>query len=285
MSFSRKSKRVAGPGFNINVRYDDNQVNKLKNNQTSAALISKGLRLKELWDVKEQELLVAMDSSKGANYFDGYTHCFSCANNWDGTSGNLTVEQIKQAILKDVKFVGVALTEFVPTGGYMEQGFVAQVGGVVTLINESKDTIYPGDKVMLDVNITGSKRMVREKGIPREKIRFTVCPAKTTDDAIKDALKGLQQAQGPNTSKIAQWQRGQTAATGSTAAITKEKKRLQKLIDAEKAKKASTILDPANAKLFLQQLRKINERVIGKAYSFARPGDRLEVGLQPRSEF
>ena len=63
MSFSRKSKRIAGPGFNINVRYDDNQVNKLKNNQTSAALISKGLRLKELWDVKEQELLVAMDLS------------------------------------------------------------------------------------------------------------------------------------------------------------------------------------------------------------------------------
>ena len=90
MSFSRKAKRVAGPGFNINVRYDDNQVNKLKNNQNSAALISKGLRLKELWDVKEQELLVAMDSTKGANYFDGYTHCFSCANNWDGTS-NLQV--------------------------------------------------------------------------------------------------------------------------------------------------------------------------------------------------
>ena len=64
---------------------------------------------------------------------------------------------------------------------------------------------------------------------------------------------------------------------------TKLKQLVQKVVD-EKAK-ALPGGGAAGLKTIIQRLRNLNERVIGKAYSFARPGDRLEVGLQPRSEF
>ena len=36
---------------------------------------------------------------------------------------------------------------------------------------------------------------------------------------------------------------------------------------------------------FLDKYQELNERVIGKAASYARPGDRLEVILQPRNPY
>ena len=36
---------------------------------------------------------------------------------------------------------------------------------------------------------------------------------------------------------------------------------------------------------FLDKYQSLNERVIGKAASYARPGDRLEVVLQPRNPY
>ena len=36
---------------------------------------------------------------------------------------------------------------------------------------------------------------------------------------------------------------------------------------------------------FLAKYQSMNERIIGKAASYARPGDRLEVVLQPRNPY
>lgn len=302
MSFNRNLKRVAGPGFHINVRYDDAQIHKQQNATDANATINKGLRLKEIWDVKEQELLVTMDSSKQANYFDGYTHCFSSANNWPGTSTTTDPKALKEKILNDVKFVGIATTEFIPKRGYMEQGFVAQVGGVTTLINESEDNIYPGDKVMLDVNTGYGRKVTRDKGIPREKIRFTVRRAYTTDEAIKAALiGGTLDTTSVNTSAEEEALKNAKASLATARAASRRRNandaQKQAATDAENAVKAAEQALAAKRaqgtgvggmpklKAFLQRLRSINDRVIGKAYSFARPGDRLEVGLQPRSEF
>ena len=41
-------------------------------------------------------------------------------------------------------------------------------------------------------------------------------------------------------------------------------------------------LDKANIRQFLQNYRHLNELVIGKAMSYAAPGDRFEILLQPR---
>lgn len=234
MSFNRNLKRVAGPSFVVNVRYDDHQMMRCKNNTNVNAFLSKGRRLDEVYDVKEQEFLVALKAQKGAHYMDGYTHCFSSANNFAGVDRNETdIGKIKEAILKDVRFIGVAVTEYKPSAAYQEQGFVAQVGGVVTVTNESHDTIYPGDKVMLDVALRQANQRGHgqsQKGIPAEKIRFTIKRAETTPEML--------------------------------ASIT--------------------ATDPAG---IIKQYQEKQERVVGKSFSYARHGDRLEINLQPRSSY
>ena len=301
MSFNRNMKRIAGPGFHVNVRYDDYQVSKQKNNGKAAGILQKGARLPELFDVKEQELLVAMDSSRQANYFDGYTHCFSAANGFTGTDGLSAdnPDELKEAILKQVKFVGIATTEFIPKAGYMEQGFVAQVGGVTTILNESNDNIYPGDKVMLDVNVNYARKVTREKGIPREKVRFTIKRADTADEMLDNALAAVGKAANatPNATQakaIADAQADVNTANSELAAAgsdkTAKKTAQGKLKAAKKALATATAAvsvqgGKASLVAILNKLRDMNERVIGKAYSFARPGDRLEIGLQPRSEY
>lgn len=233
MSFNRNLKRVAGPSFVVNVRYDDHQMMRCKNNTNVNALLSKGRRLDEVYDVKEQEFLVALKAEKSAHYMDGYTHCFSSANNFAGVAPNLNVEQVKEAILKDVRFIGVAVTEYKPSAAYQEQGFVAQVGGVVTVTNESHDTIYPGDKVMLDVSLRSQGQRGHgqsQKGIPAEKIRFTIKRAKPTQELLN----------------------------------------------------MITATDKAD---IIKQYQEMQERVVGKSFSYARHGDRLEINLQPRSSY
>ena len=300
MSFNRNMKRIAGPGFHVNVRYDDYQVSKQKNNGKAAEILNRGRRLPELFDVKEQELLVSMDSSRQANYFDGYTHCFSSANGMTGTDGKSAdqPDELKEAILKQVKFVGVATTEFIPKAGYMEQGFVAQVGGVTTILNESNENIYPGDKVMLDVNVNYARKVTREKGIPREKVRFTIKRALTSDEMLTEALAGITLSSGSGDAKFAAAVTAAKAAVTAAKAVTPAKSRneikrlegkVKKAEREEAAAKAAAGIGGATGrdtiKSVIGKLRILNERVIGKAYSFARPGDRLEIGLQPRSEY
>ena len=233
MSFNRNLKRIAGPSFVINVRYDDHHKMRCLNNTKINPFLKKGRNMDECYDVKEAELLVAYKAQKGAKYMDGYTHCFSSANNFSVDPSVANIDEVKEKILQDVVFVGVASTEFVPRAAYQEQGFVAQVGGVVTVMNESHDTIYPGDKVMLDVSLraNGAKgRGIVQKGIPAEKIRFTVKRAMPTDQLIS-SLK-------------------------STA-----------------------------PKDVIREYQQLQERVIGKSFSYARHGDRMEINLQPRSSY
>lgn len=314
MSFNRNLKRVAGPGFHVNVRYDDVQVHSLQHSSdgNSSPYLTKGRRLKEIWDVKEQEILVAMDKDSSSAYFDGFTHCLSVCNGWQldqpqSGKGPLTVDDIKEQILSQVRFVGVATTDFSPTGSYLEQGFVAQVGGVTTLLNESSVNIYPGDKVMLDVTLDWNRNVTRDKGIPREKVRFTVRPAMTTDkvieeaakkvgtlatqvspnfkDDIKEALDKVQSALGDSTPAIGQGASNENKTKlGKISTILKEAVETLEKTSSQVAS-ASAVGQCTDNKAFLREVAKLNRRVIGKAFSFARPGDRLEVCLQPRSEF
>lgn len=193
MSFARNTKRVAGPTFNVNVRYDDHQIAVQKSANNVHQNLTSGLRLPELFDVKEAELLVTMSGDHAAKYFDGYTHCFSCVN---GFKDSRDMEDLEAEILSKVKFVGVALTEYVPKPGLQEQGFVAQVGGVVTVTNESGKPISPGQKLALGINLDWARKVTRDRGIPREKIRFTIKPAKPTDKAIKDARDAVGNTDG-----------------------------------------------------------------------------------------
>lgn len=235
MSFNRRPKRIAGPGFHVNVRYDDQTVSQMRSGKSESKLPRSNSD--ECYDIKEMELLVTKKVS--AMYRDGYTHCFSMLNGYSEELDGVADENLEKKILDKLKFVGVAVTEYKPSKAYSEQGFVAQVGGVVTLLNEGRDTIKPGDKVRIGVELGYNRKITRDKGIPREKIRFCLKKASDTEKMVK------------------------------------------------KAKESVTLTSTEDAKLveFVREYRKQNELVIGKALGLAKPGDRLEVLLQPRHAY
>lgn len=302
MSFNRRPNRIAGPGFNINVRYDDQHMYKARSSANGADKDVNINNSVENFDVKEAELLVAMN--KGTMYHDGMTHCFSSANGFPkGTSG-LSVER---DILSQVRFIGVALTEYQPSKAYSEQGFVAQVGGVVTLINEGTDIIKPGDKVELGLNLSKRRKQTREKGIPRSKIRFCIQKASNSTQKITQAIKEATGNPAVGNAAAAEAVEFATALATAKQAVTAKNTEIAAEADAAKKAKLTKALkkleekeSKAQAKVdncagcsystndlkgFLSAYEKLNNRVIGKAYSYARPGDRLEVGLQPRHPY
>lgn len=305
MSFNRNQKRVAGPGFHVNVRYDDNQVARMRQQIKVAPFLAQGARLAEIHDVKEQELLVTLDHEKGksAHYFDGYTHAFSAVNGWSNTADIKDFDRLKEHILGSVKFVGVATTEFIPKPGFQEQGFVSQVGGVVTLVNESTTDIHPGDSVKLDLNLSYQRGVVREKGIPREKVRFTVARAETSSEILDKAIKavgvgaaplGAQQGVRDLEAGLQRAKREAKAANERNDASDEEKAvaneavaRAQAELDSVKGDITLCGTDDTRRQLkaIIKKVNEYNQRIIGRACSFARKGDRLEVLLQPRNPY
>ncbi len=273
MSFERRPKRIAGPGFHVNVRYDDATVSQMRTSSSADSKL-KPARSNEVYDIKEMELLVAKKDT--AMYYDGYTHCFSAVNGYPATV-NLSDIAIKNKILNEVRFVGVAVTEYKPSKAYSEQGFVSQVGGVVTLINESKSVIYPGQKVKLGLEMSLNRHITRDKGIPREKVRFCIEPADDDDKMISKALAKYKIAPCDASNEIAEVEKAANIkGAGKTAAI-------KRAITALGVKLADN--DCASVKPFLKAYRAENELIIGKALGLAKSGDRVEVLLQPRHSY
>ena len=297
MNFNRRQNRIAGPGFHLNVRYDDQHM-AMSHSQAQEvhSKLNLGRNHKENFDVKEQELLVCKKTS--AMYHDGYTHCFTSANGFHLDKKemkdleNASSEEVAEAVLSQVRFVGVATTEYKPSKAYSEQGFVAQVGGVTTLINESQTTIKPGDTVALGLNLTIGRKTARDKGIPRDKIRFCIVKAGTSRTLAQQSLDCLGGS--TTTQSRAETAKAQKELTKAEKDLGKAKPSTQAYATAEAAVKA------AEQKLkglqlcksgidgimeFLGKYQELNERVIGKSASYARPGDRLEVILQPRNPY
>lgn len=292
MNFNRRQNRIAGPGFHCNVRYDDQTMARAHSqvNQCHPKL-KLGTTQKENFDVKEQELLVTM--AKSGMYHDGYTHCFSFVNGLPGTDGlSNSVDELEEGILSMVRYVGVATTEYKPSRAYSEQGFVAQVGGVSTLINESQETIKPGDTLCLGVNLSLNRRTTRDKGIPREKIRFCVKKAKVGDALINAALAGANCASSSDKTAVADAKK-EVARANKVLAAAKKAKKADVTAEEAAADAAAAALQAAQTcpggieglKGFLSKLQEMNSRVIGRSCSYARPGDRLEVVLQPRNPY
>lgn len=274
---NRRPNRIAGPGFHINIRYDDSHMAQaMAATNNSHGKVQVGTNQREVFDVKEQELLVCKKGN--TMYHDGYTHAFSVVNGFPNTSGTKD-EDLEEAIMQQVQFVGIATTEYKPSKAYSEQGFVAQVGGVTTLLNEGEDTIRPGDKVAIGINLKTGRMLTRDRGIPREKIRFCLKKAAVGDQLITQA--------------VASSNCGKLAVGDKKKEIAAKQKELKKEKDPEKRKTLQGEIDllmtcDTNKKgihAIINKLQELNQRVIGKAASFARTGDRLEVILQPRNPY
>lgn len=296
MSFNRRQNRIAGPGFHLNVRFDDQTMAESMSVRPTSDLLNLGRTRRENYDVKENELLVCLKN--GAMYHDGYTHCFSFANGlkskYDGSQANSGT--VEEDILSKVQYVGVAATEYIPTKAYSEQGFVAQVGGVVTLINEGNDTLKPGDSVSLGLNLKINKRLTRDKGIPRDKIRFCLVKTKVGDEMIGEAIVNvrLNETSTDNTAvEEAIKNLRDVEAALQQAVSDKDASEINKLLNSKTmalkevvgAQEAALGGGVASLKQFLEKYQELNKRVIGKCASYARPGDRVEVILQPRNPY
>lgn len=309
--YQRRAKRVAGPGFHVNVKMDQFQIATMrgKNGITGQSPLIPSSSQPEMYDIKEQEILVAKKTS-GSMYHDGYTHVFSVVNGYDvGTETD--PNRIKERILSEVRFVGIATTEQKADDRLIDQGCVATVGGVVTVLNNGNEPIHPTQKVMIDINLHPARASItREKGIPRQKVRFSFRPADDDITLVGKALKMCPDNKLDTEDRRKEYESELKQATREyNEAIAAEKKaradgddedKIQGLRAARKAldkkrkdlqlnlKNCAGTLDGNlalnNEKLleFLQNYRHLNERVIGKAMSYAAAGDRFELLLQPR---
>lgn len=194
----RRIKPYARPtSFDYNVRFDvrhyqDVKYNRIKDPYFHAASND------ECFRVMEGELL-AKDDSQGSRYNDKELHVFSFANGLSApstapisvanqefkeTTSNSASEQrlVRRAILKNIQYMGVAVTEFSPSRDVYEQGFVATIAGLNTLYNNGSDVIYPGQTVCMDLpelRQTGRGNRYKrslQQGLPREKLQFIVRP-------------------------------------------------------------------------------------------------------------
>ena len=166
------ARRLAGPSFSFNVRFDQQLMTKRREGATVPLKLKNAdctfVSEYEVFDVKEGEVLVA--KKQPGRVADGFCRCFSSINGWNdrnlmqryneflGTdAGKAASEDTKLAFKKGLiksklKFIGIAVTEHKAMRiAKMDQGFVAMASGITTVINNSKDTFHPGMLLTWDV--------------------------------------------------------------------------------------------------------------------------------------
>ena len=200
MYSSKKRRRIkpfARPtSFDINVVYDIRHYQSIKyGNVIDPYFPAHGND--EAYHVLEGEVLMQTNAPGVRRYGDHQLHVFSFANGLkangsvlnagynkrkkmpDGSIVDVTVPE-KAAVLENLKYAGVAVTEFSPEKDIFEQGFVMTMAGLNTIFNNGSSIIYPGDVICADIPFTTSKGSRKNRalqtGIPREKLQFVVTP-------------------------------------------------------------------------------------------------------------
>lgn len=186
------ARRLAGPSFSLNVRYDQAFMTKRRNHSSADICVGPNVKTDftseyEVFDVAEGEIL--MSKFQPGRLSDGYARCFSTINGWqknyvDGKDAD-SCTKTREALLKDVQFIGVAVTPHrTEKIQKFDQGFVACVSGVVTVVNESGQTLHPGMPLAVGV----CQSYPRQHGIHNKKIRFCFKKAEKGDDIVGKAL-------------------------------------------------------------------------------------------------
>ena len=177
------ARRLAGPSFSLNVRYDQSWMTKrreharqeLKIGDCKCDFVSEY----EVLDVAEGEILVSKQAP--GRISDGYSRVFSTVNGWHGVDNSLSDEDKKEEIKKKCKFIGVAVTGHKAQKiSKFDQGFVACVSGIITVMNEGPDTLHPGALLTWEV----SDKYPIQHGIHPRKVRFRFRKATKDDDEI-----------------------------------------------------------------------------------------------------
>lgn len=222
----KRQKRLAGPAFYVNVRFDQHSMNTRRERRGQKLGDFDSVRYNfvadhEVFDVKEGEILVSRRS--GSRIQDGFPRCLSSFNGWDDvavpdpavgagqaalvaaypanvrntlrglhTAAGPQHVKMADAFLRDaligtdkVQFLGIAATEHkAEKVAKFDQGFVACVEGVRTVINESGETLHPGDKLTYDLPV----RRPQEEGIHDQKVRLRFRKHRGAEDIHKPVV-------------------------------------------------------------------------------------------------
>ena len=146
------ARRLAGPSFSLNVRYDQAWMTKrreqarqdLKIGECKCDFVSDY----EVFDVAEGEILVSKQAP--GRISDGYARVFSTINGWQGVplktrqASGENSDALKKAFIKSkCKFIGVAVTGHKTEKiAKFDQGFVACISGIITVMNEGPETLH-----------------------------------------------------------------------------------------------------------------------------------------------
>lgn len=183
------ARRLAGPSFSYNVRFDQQSMTKRREGATVPLTLQNAdctfVSEYEVFDVKEGEILVA--KKQPGRVADGFCRCFSSINGWDDRNilATLPLAQKKKKITEKLKFVGVAVTEHKAKRiAKMDQGFVAAASAITTVINNSKETFHPGMLLTWDV----CHDFPVQHGIHSKKIQFMFRKANDGEDIVGRVL-------------------------------------------------------------------------------------------------
>ena len=181
------ARRLAGPSFSHNVRYDQAWMTKRKEQARQELKIGECkvdyVSEREVFDVAEGEILVSKMAP--GRISDGFARVFSSVNGWRGCDNSLTDDDKKIAIKSKCQFIGVAVTGHrAEKIAKFDQGFVACVSGVVTVMNESSETLHPGTPLTWDV----SSKYPIQHGIHSRKVRFHFRKARQREPVVAKAL-------------------------------------------------------------------------------------------------
>lgn len=169
-------KKVYGPAFYVNCNFDTLHAFNSSNND---GYYSGRHPDREIKDVKPGEILLCKKQQAGSR--TGKARVFSFLN---GITAGADRDLARADIKDHYVYFGVAETEHRSTGKYDVQGLVARVGGVVTVHNESKDTIHPGSRIVVDVPEDSYHVPGGRKGIHPDKRR---CIFREAKDGETDA--------------------------------------------------------------------------------------------------
>tara|TARA_B110000858_G_scaffold58433_1_gene68080 strand:- start:510 stop:1436 length:927 start_codon:yes stop_codon:yes gene_type:complete len=217
--FSNKKRRRIKPfarptSFDFNAVYDLRHYQKVKYGaKPKTGSLFPGSTSIEDFQIMEGEILMQMDeASKIRRYGDHQMHCFGFASGLNelsdthkkknaavlkevealGKAQSPTVDMtVKAHALLQLKYAGVAVTNFKPETDIYEQGFVVTVAGLNTIFNNGEHSIYPGDIICADVPKNDGRKLNRagaQGGIPGTKYQFTVTPYETLAEQVGRAL-------------------------------------------------------------------------------------------------
>ena len=197
------ARRLAGPSFSFNVRFDQQSMTKRREGATVPLTLKNAdctfVSEYEVFDVKEGEILVA--KKQPGRVADGFCRCFSSINGWDdrsiarklaafvaanpNASEDQKLAKQKKFITENLKFVGLAVTEHKAKRiAKMDQGFVAVASAITTVVNNSKETFHPGMLLTWDV----CHDYPVQHGVHSKKIQFMFREAKNGEPIVGKAL-------------------------------------------------------------------------------------------------